>query len=238
MKSLKGKVALITGSTGGIGKAILLALAKEGCKVIIHSHKNNSDLKALLKVIKPKYKNPFYIADLTKEKEVEKLFKEIKKDHKKLDILVNNVGNYLKKDLSKLTVSEWHNIIDSNLNITFYCTYFSLPLLRKNSSGRIINIGFASTGQIVAKPGILPYQIAKTGILLMTKAYAKTEGKNDILINMISPGVMENSLSKPLDDIPLGKLGRLEGIAELAVQTIKSDYITGTNIEYAGGFNL
>ena len=235
---LKGKTAIVTGSTRGIGKAIILALANEGCNVIIHYHKDTSDLKETLKEINPNVNKYAYKADITKEKEVNNLFKKIKRNHKKIDILVNNVGNYIKKDLEKLTVSEWHEMLDSNLNSAFYCTYHALPLIRESSFGRIINIGYASSGSIVAKPRILPYFIAKTGLLLMTKAYAQTEAKNKVLINMISPGVIENSVHFPKKRIPLKKAGTLNGLSELVIQTIKSDYTTGTNIEYAGGFNL
>lgn len=236
---LKNKTALVTGASVGIGKAILIALANEGCKIILHYYKNNVEAKKLETELRKKnIAISAYSADLTQEKEVKNLFSKIRTKHKKLDILVNNVGNYLRKDLEKLTTKEWHEIIDSNLNATFYCTHYGLPLLRKSTSGSIINIGYASTGQIVAKPRILPYQIAKTGILLMTKALAVTEAKNKILVNMISPGVMENSVSYPKKEIPLKTSGKLSGLAELVIQTIKSDYTTGAHIEYSGGFNL
>lgn len=236
---LKGKTALVTGASSGIGRAILIALVEEDCNVIIHDLKKNPEVQAIKKEVEKKgLKAWTYSADLTKEKEVSFLFKNIKREIKSLDILINNVGNYLKVNLDKLTTKEWHKIIDSNLNSTFYCTHYALPLLRTSDYGRIINIGYASSGQMVAKPAILPYQIAKTGILLMTKAYALNEAKNKILVNMISPGVMENSMHKPTKEIPLGKTGKLKELAELVIQTIKSTYVTGAHIEFAGGFNL
>ena len=236
---LKDKVALVTGSSCGIGKAILLALADHGYKVILHCFKSCNKTNRLVKDLKLKGVDiSVYPCDLTKEKEVSKLFKKIKNKYHKLDILINNVGNYLKKPLEKLKPNEWHRIINSNLNLTYYCIHYSLPLIRKSKKGRIINIGYASTGQITAKPQILPYQIAKTGILLMTKAYALTEAKNKILINMISPGVMENSVHFPKKEIPLKKQGSLNELAKLVIQTLENKYITGAHIEYAGGFNL
>lgn len=235
----KGKIALITGSARGIGKSILFELAKCGCKVILHCCRCTRDVEKSIKELKAI--NADFIslhADLTNEKEVKKLFQSIQRKYGKLDILINNVGNYLKKDLKDLTIKEWHEIIDSNLNSTYYCTYYGLPLLRKSKKGRIINIGYAGIGQIVAKPRILPYQIAKTGILLLTKGYALTEAKNKISVNMISPGVMENSIHCPKKEIPLKKKGSLKNFSEFIVDIIKRDYITGTHIEYSGGFNL
>lgn len=237
--NFSGKTALITGSSRGIGKAISLALAEKGCNIILHYFKSNNEVKELFTEFKnKKVKISAYPADLTKEKEVSHLFKQIKSNDKKLDILVNNVGNYLKKELDKLSTKEWHEIIESNLNSTFYSLCYALPLLRQSGNGRVINIGYASTGQIIAKPRILPYQIAKTGVLLMTKSYAVTEAKNNILINMISPGVMENSVHYPKKEIPLRRTGKLKSFAKLVIQTIESDYTTGAHIEYAGGFNL
>ena len=237
--NLKGKTALVTGASSGIGKAILTALADESCNVIIHHLKKSPEIEKLKREIEKKGQKVWsFSTDLTNEEKVSSMFREIKRGIKRLDILINNVGNYLKTDLEKLTTKQWHEILDSNLHTTFYCTYYALPLLRAGSGGRIINIGYASTGQLVAKPKILPYQISKTGILLLTKAYALNEAKNNVLVNMISPGVMENSVHKPTKEIPLGRTGRLKELAEVVIQTIKSSYITGTHIEFAGGFNL
>lgn len=235
MSFFKGKTALVTGASRGIGKAILFALRENGCNVIMHYYKNKTEADKTISELKLKgIKIKVYIADLTIEEEAKSLFKKIRK----LDILVNNVGNYLRKDLDKLTINEWHEIINNNLNSTFYCTYYALPLLRKSKSGRIINIGYASIGQMIAKPKILPYQIAKTGVLLLTKAYALNEAKHKILVNMISPGVMENSVHYPKKQIPLKRSGSLKDFSDLVIQTIKSSYMTGAHIEYSGGFNL
>lgn len=237
--SFKNKIALVTGSSQGIGKSILTALALEGCNVILHCFKSKTKAKKIAKVFKKNNINiSIYSADLTNEKEAEKMFLYIRKKHKKLDILINNVGEYLQKNLAELKIKDWHSIIDSNLNSAYYCTHYALPLLRKSQSGRIVNIGYASSGQIIAKPSILPYQISKTGILLMTKAYALSEAKNKILINMISPGIMENTKYKSEKEIPLNKKGKLKDLAKLVIQAIENDYMTGAHIEYAGGFNL
>lgn len=237
--SFKDKIALVTGSSRGIGKAILLALGNKGCKVILHHHRNNSESSATIKDLKSKGIVFSTIrAELRNENEVVKMFDKINKKYGLINILVNNVGNYLIKDLNKLKTSEWIEVIDTNLNSTFYCIHYGLPLLRKSKHGRIINIGYASTGQMVAKPKILPYQIAKTGVLLLTKAYALNEAKNKVLVNMISPGVMENSVHYPKKEIPLKRPGKLNELAKLVMQTLENEYLTGAHIEYAGGYNL
>ena len=168
---LKNKFALVTGSAKGIGKAILYELANQGYFVILHYNKSLKEAKQIIKALEAQGKKvKAYKADLTNEIETINLFKQIKTDFGRLDILINNVGDYLNKDLNNLTTKEWHYIINSNLNTTFYCIKNALPLLRKSKNGGIINIGYASSGLMVGRPNILPYQIAKTGILLMTRA--------------------------------------------------------------------
>lgn len=176
--NLQGKTALVTGATSGIGRAILTALADEGCNVIIHHLKKSPEIKKLKREIEKRGQKVWsFSANLTDENKVSSMFKEIKRKVKKLDILINNVGNYLKTDLEKLTIKQWHEILSSNLHSTFYCMHYALPLLKSNKESRVINIGYASSGLMVAKPKILPYQISKTGILLLTKAYAKMKPK-------------------------------------------------------------
>ena len=237
--NFKNKIALVTGSSGGVGKAILIELIKKGCTVILHYLKDSKKAKQTLKELK-NIGGDFtaYQSNLTNEVEVKKLVRNMQKNYIRLDIPVNNVGNYFQKNLTELKIKDWHYIIDSNLTSTYYCTHYALPLLRKSKAARIVNIGYASSGQMVAKPSILPYQISKTGILLMTKAYALNEAKNKILINMISPGIMENTKYKPEKEIPLNKKGKLKDLAKLVIQTIENDYLTGVHIEFAGGFNL
>ena len=236
----KNKIAFVTGSSVGIGKSVLLKLAENGYVVVIHYFHNINEAKKVSSFIKSKYGyTPLLVcADVRSESDVKNAFRMIKRKYGKLDVLVNNVGNYIKKPLEKLSSTEWHEILNSNLNSTFYCVSQSICLLKKSLSPRIINIGYASSGQMIAKPNILPYQIAKTGVLLMTKSYAKELARYKVLVNMISPGVMENSVTLPKNEIPLKKIGRLEDFSRLVLEVINHDYMTGAHIEYAGGFNL
>ncbi len=131
-------------------------------------------------------------------------------------------------------------MLNSNLNSTFYCCQAASHIMREQQFGRIINFGFAGSEFISAKPSIVAYQIAKTGVILYSKALAKSEAKNNITVNVISPGIIETSISQPLSEIPMQRLGKLEEIVG-AVRYFLSpvaSYTTGTTLEISGGWNL
>ena len=112
--------------------------------------------------------------------------------------------------------------------------------MRKTGFGRIINIGYAGAEYLKARPGIVAYQIAKTGVILYSKALAYTEAGSNITVNVISPGVMENSTSKPVMEIPGGRTGKLSELVSATRFLLSKDasYITGVTLEVAGGWNL
>ena len=115
-----------------------------------------------------------------------------------LGVLVNNVGNYVRKPLLELDVSEWHEMFDSNLHSVFYTCRAALPILRAAGYGRIVNIGYAGAQHLLARPGIVPYVIAKSGVIAPDPvAIAKSEAGSGISANVVSPGVIETSVSQP-----------------------------------------
>ncbi len=233
------KTALVTGAAKGIGQAIAVRLAKEGYSIAVHYNASKAeanstcaDLEALgVKAIALQ-------ADLRDSSQAKNLVETATRELGGLGVLVNNVGNYIKKPLSDLSVEDWHEMLDSNLNNTFYTCHAALPIMRSQSYGRIINLGFAGTQSLTARPTVLPYAIAKTGVILLTKAIAQAEAANGISANVVSPGVIENSISKPLELIPAGRLGKLEEIADAVWFLTQNPYITGQVLEVAGGFQL
>ncbi len=232
--------ALVTGSAKGIGKAILLALAQKGYDVMVH-YKNSQKEAEEVATLASSFgvKTLCLQADLRNASEAQSLVTQTHDYFGRLDVLVNNVGNYHYGPLKDLSVETWHEMFDSNLHATFYTCQTAVSLMR-NSGGRIVNIGYAGAEHLVARPNIAAYSIAKTGVILYSKALAKTEIKNNITVNVVSPGVIENSISQPLTEIPIGRSGKLDELvsAVLFFVSPEASYITGTTLEVAGGWNL
>lgn len=233
--------ALITGSAKGMGKAMALALAKDGYDIAIHYlNSKEAALNTAKEASQYNIKASIFQADLRNEEEASKLINAVCQHFGSLEVLINNVGNYHKGQLSELDSKNWHEMFNSNLNSTFYCCQAAAKIMRKSKFGRIINFGFAGSEYISAKPSIVAYQIAKTGVILYSKALAKTEAKNNITINVISPGVIETSVSQPTNEIPMQRLGKVEEIVGAVKYFLSSsaNYTTGTTLEIAGGWNL
>jgi 3-oxoacyl-[acyl-carrier protein] reductase len=235
------KTALVTGAAKGIGRAITIRLAQEGYNVALHYNTSRGEALNTCAELEALGVSAIALqADLRDSSQALELVQLASRELDGLGVLVNNVGNYLKKPLDALTLEDWHEMLNSNLNNTFYTCHAALPIMREQQYGRIINLGFAGTQHLQARPTVLPYVIAKTGVILLTKAIAQAESVNGITANVVSPGVIENSVSKPLDLIPVGRLGRLEELAEAVWFLLQpnSSYITGQVLEVAGGFGL
>jgi 3-oxoacyl-[acyl-carrier protein] reductase len=235
------KSALVTGAAKGIGRAIALRLAREGYSVAVHFKSSAEEAEAVRLEVEALGVNAVTLqADLKDARQAQNLVSSAADALGGLGVLVNNVGNYLRKPLEELEVADWHEMLDSNLNAAFYTCHAALPIMRAQGYGRIVNLGFAGAQNLVARPKILPYHIAKTGILLLTKAIAETGAAHGITANIVAPGVIENSVSKPVHLIPMARLGSLEELADAVWHFVNPDhgYQTGQTLEVAGGFNL
>src|SRR3989338_3162809 len=138
---LEGKVAVVTGSAKRTGSAIALALAEKGADVVVHYNKSRKDAGGVVREIRKLGRNSIAIrADLTDNAEVQLLFRKVIAKYKRIDILVNNVGNFLFKDISRVSPEEWDFLVDTTLNTTFRCCHSVLPYMRKQKYGRIINL--------------------------------------------------------------------------------------------------
>ncbi|HZJ09672.1 MAG TPA: bifunctional dihydropteridine reductase/dihydrofolate reductase TmpR [Trueperaceae bacterium] len=234
--------ALVTGSAKGVGRAILLGLAASGYDVAVHYRSSEQEARTVQERARAAGANAALLrADVTVEAEARALVDEAHRSFGRLDVLVNNVGNYHQGPLDELTSESWHEMFASNLDATFYTCQQALPYLRSApGGGRIVNIGYAGAEQLKARPSIVAYGIAKTGVILFSKALAMVEADNGVTVNVVSPGVMENSVSQPLKEIPMGRLGRLDELAA-AVKYLVSPgaaYVTGVTLEVAGGWNV
>jgi 3-oxoacyl-[acyl-carrier protein] reductase len=233
--------ALITGSAKGIGKAILLSLAKHGYDVAVHYRSSLSEAQMVAnEATNYGVRTAMLQADITNADEARALVQQAHDTFGRLDVLVNNVGNYHKGPLNELTNEHWHEMLDSNLNAVFYTCQAAVPLMQQQKGGRIVNLGFAGAENLIARPRTVAYVIAKTGVILYSKALAKSEAAHNITVNVVSPGVIENSVSQPIEDIPMNRTGTLDELVSAVMYLLSPEtrYVTGVNIQVAGGWNL
>lgn len=235
------KTALVTGSARGIGRGVALDLAEAGFGVAIHYWSSVDEAeKTRLEAQSFGVQAVKLQADLTDSIQAEKLVLEAANQLGSLGVLVNNVGNYKKGALTEMPLEEWHEMFDTNLHSSFYTCRAAIPIMRSQQFGRIINFGYAGANNLISRPSTTAYVIAKTGVTLMTKAIAATEIQHGITANVIAPGVIETSISQPLEDIPAARPGRIDEVsgAVLYFLSDQAQYVTGQTLEVAGGWNL
>ncbi len=234
--------ALVTGSARGIGRAVLLALAEAGLEVAVHYRRSRKDAEATRHEAEARGVRAVLVqGDVAHPEGATAVVEAAAGALGGLDVLVHNVGDYLYKPIEEVGPGEWREILASNLDSAFYLTQAALPYLRQGGEAkRVVYLGYAGAGQIAAKPAIAPYFIAKTGVVLLAKAYARRFAEEGITFNVVAPGVAENSISKPLREIPMGRVARLEEVARAVAFFVDeaSGYLTGQVLEVAGGWNL
>ncbi len=237
------KKALVTGSSSGIGKAIALDLASKGFDVAFHY--NSSEEKAKQNCQEAEALGVKAIAlqaDVTKPLEAQSLVDNAAAQLGGLSVVVNVVGNFLYKLTSEVSVEEWQEVLDSNLNSTFYITQTALPYLKAAKWGRIINFACASAHHVTAREKDAPYLIAKTGIIIYTKSIAQEIVKDKITANIIAPGVAENSigLEETVPTLPMKRPATLEEMNNAVWFFVnpEAEYITGQVLEVSGGWKL
>ncbi len=233
--------ALVTGASRGLGRAVALALAAAGHDVAIHYRGSAGEARAVAAEAEALGVRSLTVcgdlADLVRAGDV---VGEAHAGLGGLSVLVNCVGDYLHRPLDELSLEEWRHMLDSNLSSTFATCRAALPLLRAGGGGRIVNFGYAGAGNLVARPGIVAYAIAKTGVVILTRSIAKAEAGHGITANVVAPGVMENSTDLPKTPIPVGRLGRAEEAAAAVLYFVSpgAAYVTGQVLEVSGGWNL
>lgn len=234
--------ALVTGSAKGIGRAILLDLAASGYDVAVHYRHSEDEAEAVAALARQAGATAVTLAaDVTIEEQARALVDDAHAVFGRLDVLINNVGDYHHGPLFELSSEQWHAIIASNLHSTFYTCQRALPYLRAAPNGaRIINLGYAGAELLKARPNIAAYLVAKTGVIQYSKSLALAEAANGITVNVVSPGVMDNSDTKPLKELPMGRTGHLAELAAAVRYLLSPEaaYTTGVTLEVSGGWNL
>jgi len=235
------KVALVTGSSRGIGREIALRLADIAGGVAVHYHRNKAAAAEVVRLIRLKGKACFaFRADLTREKQAVGLVRNVEGRFGRIDILVNGYGPFLLKPWEKLTGPDWDLILRGNLHSAFFCLKAAVAGMRKRKWGRVINIGYGRAEQLGAFPNITPYAAAKTGLLILTRTAAKAEAASGITVNMVSPGLIQGGR------LPLGgrfessALGTPFGVAKavLFLASEDAEAVTGTNLIVSGTWKM
>lgn len=239
------KVALVTGSSRGIGRAIALELAKSGFSVVINNDEKPQEKIEVMNEIKKIGQQAIYIqADVSDLDQVEEMIKKILNDFCRIDVLVNNAGVVMDKKLENMSIEQWNRVISVNLTGTFNCTKSVIKYMKEQGEGRIINI--ASVVGEIGNFGQSNYAASKGGVIAFTKTVAKEYAKDGILVNAVAPGfintkilqnIPEKVMQKILEQIPLGRFGAPEEVAKLVCFLASDDanYITGQVININGG---
>ena len=239
----KGKVALITGSTRGIGKAIAVAFAKEGATVIITGRKKET-AEIVAENIKNEFEVDAYGFGLDLSGNIKEVWKDIEKTVGKIDILVNNAGITRDTLFIRMKEEDWNAVIETNLNGTFKITQLAVKGMIKKKWGRIINI--TSVVGFTGNVGQVNYSTTKAGLVGFTKSLAKELASRNITVNAVAPGFIETDMTDviPADikenylkQIPLNRFGKPEDVANVVVflASDKASYITGETIHVNGG---
>ena len=243
--SLKDRIAVVTGGSRGIGRAIAMTLAAAGATVVVNYQRNAAAADETVAAITAADGAAISIqADVSVSADVERLFKTVLDQYGTVDLLVNNAGNTRDTLLLRMKEDDFDTVIDTNLRGVYLCTKAALRPMTRARSGRIINI--TSVVGLIGNAGQSNYAAAKAGIIGFTRAVAREMASRGITVNAVAPGYIETELTAGLGEqvraaileaIPLGRLGTPQDVANL-VCFLASDaaaYITGQTLTVDGG---
>jgi 3-oxoacyl-[acyl-carrier protein] reductase len=246
---LSGKTAIVTGARRGIGRAISLALAREGADVVVSDVSREDCQKVVDEIERLGRKGLALKCDVSSSSDVEAMVKRTVADFGRIDILVNNAGIIGYKPFLELTEEDWDKTLSVNLKGQFLCARAAAREMVKNKRGRIINIASISSGGCgIAFPFIAHYTASKGGVMGLTKALALELTPQGINVNAICPGAIDTEMAKGAKEsgqleqvlarVPKGRLGQPEEIADLAVflASDESEYISGSAVVIDGGW--
>ncbi|XP_059657747.1 3-oxoacyl-[acyl-carrier-protein] reductase 4-like [Cornus florida] len=244
--NVEAPVAIVTGASRGIGKAIALALGKAGCKVLVNYARSSKEAEEVCKEIEACGGQALtFGGDVSKEADVESMIKTAVDAWGTVDVLINNAGITRDGLFMRMKTTQWQEVIDLNLTGVYLCTQAAAKIMMKKRKGKIINI--ASVVGLVGNVGQANYSAAKAGVIGLTKTVAKEYASRNINVNAVAPGFIASDMTAKLGDniekkiletIPLGRYGQPEevaGLVEFLALNPASNYMTGQVLTIDGG---
>ena len=219
--------ALITGAGRGLGREMALHLAAPGRTLILHRHSAREEVERVAREARSRGARALTVgADLSRPTEREGLMEAVHREAGALQILINNVGLYRPRPLLEITAEQWRETLEVSLGAIHHLIMLAVPLLRKSPPARVINIGDSGSDRVVARPQATDYHVAKLGVTVLTRSYARELAPGGITVNQISPGILENSVDGPETPLPAGRRGTFADVLAAL------DYLLSDGAEY------
>ena len=239
MPLLTGRIALVTGGSRGIGRAVVMALADAGAAVVVNYRERAKEAREVVDAIRSKGGRAMAIgADVSRSAEVSAMVAAVERELGPVDVLVNNAGLALIRGVDDLTEDDFDRTIAVNLKSAFLCTQAVVPGMRARKWGRIVNI---SSGAARGAGGVgVHYNASKAGMEGLTRGYAARLVKDGITVNAVAPSLIEtdmvrSGLASAANRIPLGRFGTVEECAQAVLMVIGNAYMTGQTVPLSGG---
>lgn len=239
----RDKVALVTGGSRGIGRQIAVKLAESGVKVAVNYRGNEEAARETEQLIRQQGADCLVIpSDISDIPQAQSLVNNVLEHWGRIDVLINNAGIARDTLLLRMKDEDWHDVVQTDLTGVFACTRAAIKPMMKQRYGRIVSI--ASVAGLLGNAGQANYAAAKAGVIGFTRSVAREMASRNITANVVAPGLVETDLTKNMsedvfktliDQVPLGRAGRAEEVAEAVWYLINADYVTGQTLVVDGG---